>query len=202
MKTLIAILLVLSLNSFGQAVQLINIDPSLSLTNPINVGDSSYIGLNYVMYTADSFLVYLIKNGLPDNAYDTCHNRIPLHTYRLNQVDLLPEYYTPVNNCQAYKMGFKIPNVSSFGYGIYKLWLHPYGNCSWDGVNACNGMPNGADPFLISSPAGIPIYNEPKELLSTAYYNLLGQPVKEPDGITVRIRNYNTGTVVDKIIQQ
>ena len=48
--------------------------------------------------------------------------------------------------------------------------------------------------------AGIKEYKENEQLIKTEYYNLLGQPINAPDGITIRIRYYNNGCVTDKII--
>jgi len=40
---------------------------------------------------------------------------------------------------------------------------------------------------------GIENYNSKENLLSTQYFNLLGQPIKEPDGVTVEVKTYVGG---------
>ena len=40
---------------------------------------------------------------------------------------------------------------------------------------------------------GIEHYNSKEDLLSTQYYNLLGQPLKEPDGICIEVKTYVGG---------
>jgi|GEM_PF-5056869 hypothetical protein len=196
-KTILSIMMALSFNAFSQAVQIWDADPNLSMPNPINVGDSSYIGLNYTMYTADSFLVYIIKSNLPDNGLDTCSNRVPLHTYRLNQISSLPMYHVPPNNYQAFKMGFKVPNVTPFNY--YALKIHTYGSCMFDCTTP--GTLCIVD-FTISAASGIEQYSQPNELISTSYYNLLGQPINEPNGLTIEVKTYQNGsTQVRKIIK-
>lgn len=42
--------------------------------------------------------------------------------------------------------------------------------------------------------SGIETYHSAADLMSTDYYNLLGQPIKEPDGVTVEIKTYKDGT--------
>src|ERR1700752_73817 len=110
-KTILSIMMALSINALSQSVQIWDSGANLSTSNPINIGDSSYIGINYTMNTTDSFLVYIIKSNLPDNNLDTCHNRVPLHTYRLDQISSFQMYHVPPNNYQVFKMGFKVPNV-------------------------------------------------------------------------------------------
>ena len=41
--------------------------------------------------------------------------------------------------------------------------------------------------------AGIENYNSKEDLISTEYYNLLGQPIKQPEGITVEVKTYRNG---------
>ena len=36
-------------------------------------------------------------------------------------------------------------------------------------------------------------YKSQADLLSTQYYNLLGQPIQEPDGLTIEVKNYVGG---------
>src|ERR1700756_5474015 len=40
---------------------------------------------------------------------------------------------------------------------------------------------------------GIEHYNNQADLLSTEYFNLLGQPIKEPDGVTIEVKTYRGG---------
>jgi len=40
---------------------------------------------------------------------------------------------------------------------------------------------------------GIQQYNNKADLLSTQYYNLLGQPIQQPDGVTIEVKTYVGG---------
>jgi hypothetical protein len=65
--------------------------------------------------------------------------------------------------------------------GTHKMYIPSFGNSAAVNltVNNCT--------------FGIEHYNSKEDLLSTQYYNLLGQPVKEPDGICIEVKTYMGG---------
>jgi hypothetical protein len=76
--------------------------------------------------------------------------------------------------------------ISYVNYGILSTGVHAmtlpdlnYFPCKKLTVNNCT--------------ANIQTHTSTDELISTEYYNLLGQPISEPNGITVEIKTYKGG---------
>lgn len=76
--------------------------------------------------------------------------------------------------------------------GNHKLWTS-------------SGLGNGkaVNLYVKNCILGIDNYNSKEDLISTEYFNLLGQPIKQPEGVTVEIKTYKGGQrEVRKIISQ
>ncbi|HTA63254.1 MAG TPA: hypothetical protein VK835_12390 [Bacteroidia bacterium] len=85
----------------------------------------------------------------------------------------------------------------------YQKWVDS--NYVLSFVNYNGNLVNGKNSFRMNNQSnsmnfqqnnciqGIEHYNSQENLLSTQYYNLLGQPVKEPDGVTVEVKTYVGG---------
>jgi hypothetical protein len=188
MKKILIIISFFSINAYGQTSSVKFMDYDYNF-NSINCGDSTYIGLSETLSIPDSFLIYIIKATAPDNIYDTCINRTSLRTMRVSDIGYLPQYIGH-NGYQAGKVGLLIPSVSP---GNYKLKLRAYGShVSFDYTcSYCVGL----SQFPVTCLSfGINDIEKTSHLLSTQYYNLLGQPIKEPEGVTVEVKTLSDGS--------
>jgi len=83
-------------------------------------------------------------------------------------------------------------------------------------VNTTNNLVTGKHTFIIANcgncgykpftqlncTTGIEHNYRVEDVISTNYFNLLGQPIKEPDGITVEVKHYRDGsTQTRKIVR-
>jgi hypothetical protein len=84
-------------------------------------------------------------------------------------------------------------NVSVGGANPYWLATADFNNDTKPDLAVADGNSSATYILLNCSVAGIEHYNSQADLLSTEYFNLLGQPVKEPDGVSVEVKTYVGG---------
>lgn len=148
-------------------------------STPVTIGDSAYIGIDFTTNTNDSFSVSMYIVGQP---------HVYIITKKVSQIASQLTYtYNNGNTHSATKIKFSIPNVPS---GHYNL-----GVTCWGNAGLYNSDPNYLPDvmFDVNNTTGITQYNHSNELISIEYYNLLGQPIKQPEGITVEIKTYLGG---------
>lgn len=177
MKKLLFILLAFNFNVFSQTNPITLISPN---TYTINQGDSGWVTVSKWNQPNMTDSVYLFLKPTFGGSITYLSSILWKGTY--NDINNLP-IYTP-NGIDVYrKLIFKIPANQTTGNNWYNLG-NDYSH--WNSASGDIGV-------VVNSITGIEDYNSKEDLISTEYFNLLGQPISKPDGITVEVKTYKGG---------
>lgn len=190
MKKLLFLFVLLSFSTYSQtSVNIVDANSNLSVSTPLNVGDSSYIGVDYSHFSTDSFAIDYFNSNTPTIRPVLC-------VYKVSDLINLPYYSCAYGH--SFKIKFAIPNEVG---GTYFMGVKGYGNC--DNICFTGNYCYSSVPFAINNPSGIETIHSKEDLISTEYFNLLGQPINKPEGIIVEIKTYRDGTKnIRKIIAE
>ncbi len=162
------------------------------------------------MKTITAILIFLSSNIISQNGWNAylisankntiCINDTVVFKVHIDSLLLINfpshqiELYDSSSTCCSFvSNGWTLKQIADSNY-TYKIWLVGVNQGLRRYYSAQDNYNNPAiNVFVNNCYAGIETHNNKEDLISTEYFNLLGQPISEPNSVTVEVKTFRGG---------